>query len=192
MVNPKVSGQMNHRRTRRRVAGFSVLEALVAAAVLGIALIALVKLHTSAMRGMKSSRDLGTAGDIALQVAEELAAEDVTTLNANACFLAAGTPTGCRDPTVMPAGYSAPKAGADCTWWVEDGLMRDGAGALPANRQNSLAAAVTSNLPYRIDRVVHADPNATYPNTRIVEVYVCWTDEGGIVKEVQTSRVAGI
>jgi hypothetical protein len=196
-----VAGRMRHAianpdktsRIRRARAGFSVLEALVAAGVLGIALIALVKLHTSSMRGMKSSRDLGIAGDIALQLAEELAAQDQPTLNASTCFQAAGDAVGCRDITVRPHAFTNPKPGADCTWWVEDGLMKDGTGNPPLNRQNTLAAARASSLPYRIDTVIrpHTD-TANYPNARLIDVFVCWTDEQGAVKEIQTSRVAGI
>ncbi|MEQ8984200.1 MAG: type II secretion system protein [Deltaproteobacteria bacterium] len=61
------------KRKRRRTAGFSLVEALIAAGVLGVALTALVRLHQSSMRGTVSSSRIGDASEVARQIADNFA-----------------------------------------------------------------------------------------------------------------------
>jgi type II secretory pathway pseudopilin PulG len=172
-----------NRTRRRRRLGFSILEAMIAAGVLGVGLVALVKLHQSAMRGMKSSREAGIALDIATQAAEEMST--LTALNLAAQCPGAG---GCKLGSLpLELQYAAPQA---CTTWTFDGLMPDEAGVPPAG-QATEAAAAAARLTFRVDRVVSAHPiAANNPNTLLVQVFVCWRDEAGYVRQVATERIA--
>ncbi len=67
------------KRTRRRMAGFSLVEALIAAGVLGVALTALVRLHQSSMRGTVASTRIGDASEIGRQIADHFSIRAVDT-----------------------------------------------------------------------------------------------------------------
>lgn len=91
-------------RTRRAQRGFSILEALVAAGVLGIALTALVKLHTASMRGTVQSGRLGEATEVARGLADHFAMRAATT--PLACSPGAGAPFVAMPACVGVAGTS--------------------------------------------------------------------------------------
>lgn len=67
------------KRTRRRMAGFSLVEALIAAGVLGVALTALVRLHQSSIRGTVASARIGDASEVARQIADHFSIRAVDT-----------------------------------------------------------------------------------------------------------------
>ncbi|MCK6545821.1 hypothetical protein L6R52_08130 [Myxococcota bacterium] len=162
------------------------MEAIIAAGVLGVGLVALVTLHQSAMRGMKSSRAAGIAMDIATQAAEEMATKTAANLAAT-CPGVGGCKLG-DQPLALQ--YSAPQA---CTTWTFDGLMPDPAGVAPAGLlDEATATTMSATMPsFRIDRVVNAHPiPGNNPNTRLIQVFVCWRDEQGYVRQVATERVA--
>ena len=52
-----------HRKAKPGVRGFSVVEALVAAAILGVALIGIVRLHGSSIRGTAQAERIGRASE---------------------------------------------------------------------------------------------------------------------------------
>lgn len=184
MRNPPAPTGQPLRPRRRSRAGFSILEALIAAAVLGIGLIALVKLHQSAMRGMKTSRSIGIAMDIATQAVEELGGTRPDDLDALGCATIGGCKAG---ETPLSDTFAAPKPG--CTRWVDDGHIPDATNTRPT-APDTEAVAVAAGALYRVDQVVLAHPGlADHPNTRVVEVFVCWRDDDGFVRQVHSSRV---
>lgn len=71
--------ERSRRRRRHNSAGFSLIEALVAAGVLGIALTALVQLHQTSMRGTVASSRLGEASEVARQLADHFSIRAVDT-----------------------------------------------------------------------------------------------------------------
>jgi prepilin-type N-terminal cleavage/methylation domain-containing protein len=189
----------DHRRLRR---GFSLIEAMVAAGVLGIALLGLVRLHTSAMRGTVQADSIGRGAEVARQLADMVASTNMTALPAwlAACGPGPAAPLpanfGCRaqigGDRVRGQGFAAVKGG--CTFFME------GAGvpsSVDPNVAPSLATGSTRNAvaplsgEFRVDVALSAHPNpASYPNTALVTVWVCWMDsEGGSVREVETRRV---
>lgn len=170
------------RRRRRASAGFSIVEALIAAVVLGVGLMGIVRLHQSALRGLASSSAASYAMDIATQRAEFLAAMPAASLPACA-YATWADPHGCRGATDQ---FSAPKG--ICSRWVSDGYVPMPDGTFPAAFSAATeAAAAAATLPYRMDEWIAPSPNR--PNTRVIEVYVCWRDEAGQIRQVMTSRM---
>jgi prepilin-type N-terminal cleavage/methylation domain-containing protein len=184
-------------KPRRRARGFSILEVMIATAVLGIAMIGLVKLHRASIRGMKSSRELSIAQQIATQVADEIATMDSTLLptpqnptpggNANPCAVAF---EGCRDGGAAARAFMPAKP-AGCThWFGNTGPTRRLDGSYRDAVETTEAGAVAANRPYRVDRIIRRHPLDTAQST-MVDVFVCWRDEGQIVRELHTRRVVG-
>jgi prepilin-type N-terminal cleavage/methylation domain-containing protein len=196
MRSPKRPRKVD-RRTRR---GFSLLEALIAAAVLGIGLIALVKLHTSALRGMRTTRDQASASDIATQIADYIATQQNVT--PPACDPPSGPDPGCRVGGAESRDFTAVR-GAGCTDWYEGAPIPDARGQLPGSAP-TLAAATQQGYPYRVDRVVLTPTNPTndgvtldtanhvtvdgFAPPYILQVYVCWRDDQNYVRQIMTSR----
>ncbi len=180
-------------RPKRSRAGFSILEAMVSAVVLGIGMVGLVKMHTSAIGGMQRGRDVNIAEDIATQAAEEMVALGGATLASAAGVGACNTNvavTGCRVGNINSMVFAANRT-SPCTKWVgEQGNTPDYQGNQPTVITTE-AAAQSAGRRYRVDRVISRHPSVTAnANTRVVDVFVCWRDEKGVVKEIQTTRVA--
>lgn len=153
-------------------AGFSLIEALVASAVLGVAVTCLTQMYTTSVRGYVSSQRLQEAVEIAAQRAEQLAtmaAEDVP-----ACT---GTPSCRADGTTMASELS-PANGYSCTTRLD----------APAVVGPGSTGATGSR--YRVDTVVDSHPDVSrQPDARLVTVSVCWLDSAGFVHQVQTQRL---
>lgn len=144
-------------------AGFTLIEVLISAVVLGVGLVGLVNLHTASIRGLVKDEMLSVASDVAKQRLEE-----ITTLRASEIPACVGD-VGCR--TADRSAYTpdlSPVAGFDCTRRVEGADVPRVSGAPEAPK-------------YRVDMVVEAHPDPLrQPEGRLVTVSVCWQDYGGI------------
>lgn len=151
--------------------GFTLLEVLVSAVILGIGLIGLVNLHTASIRGLMKDEMASVASDVAKQRLEEM-----MTLRPNEIPACVGD-VGCRlEDKSDYAADLAPVAGFDCTRRVEGADVPRVSGAPEAPR-------------YRVDMVVEAHPDPIrQPEGRLVTVSVCWEDYAG-VQELQMRRL---
>lgn len=180
-----MSGLTRRRRSRR--AGFSLIEAMVAAGILGFALIGLVELHKGSMRGTVRAERVGRATEVARQIAEMTAAQAFDQLPT--CGPGAGpaggqlpaVPNGCR-ATLGPSTVFAAVRPGGCTYYTNEAAI---APVDPAAFPDA-----GDGLNYRVDISVsqHPDP-VNYPNSALFTVWVCWTEEGGTVREITTSRI---
>lgn len=200
-VSPVLRRSLRTSGPRRGRRGFSLLESMVAAGVLGIGLIGLVRLHTSTLHGMRASRDLSSAADIAGQLAEFIAAQPVS--GPLSTCAPQGADEGCRQGTSGLARGFSPTIrhsanGEPCTWWFEGSAMQDGNKQMPPFATDPVTAA-QKGYTYRVDEVVISAANggsngdttldlSNHPNGSIVQVYVCWIDDQGLVRQVMTSR----
>jgi prepilin-type N-terminal cleavage/methylation domain-containing protein len=155
---------------RLRPRGFSLVEALVSSAVLGVGMLGVLN--------VLSFSQSGAAGSGARSAAKELASqrlEALTTMVADRLPACEGT-VGCRaDETTLRPPLS-PAAGFRCTQEVP-GMTFVDPGAAATGR-------------FRIDTVVAAHPGAQQQaGARLVTVSVCWTDEGGHLREVRARRL---
>lgn len=143
--------------------GFTLVEVLISAVVLGIGLVGLVNLHTASIRGLVKDEMASVASDVAKQRLEEIA-----TMRPAEIPACAGD-VGCRteDRTAYTPDL-APAAGFDCTRRVEGADVPRISGAPEAAK-------------FRIDMVVDAHPDPIrQPEGRLVTVSVCWEDYAGI------------
>lgn len=186
------------KRSRAQQAGFSVVEALVAAGILGIALVGIVQLHATSIRGTAKAERIGRASETARQIAELFAttsADDLPNCDPGPLLPPPNDMVGCKngdgvttvftDPTVRPNGCVLWVQGGPSTPRINDVNAADGAiVSLP----NPSGAEQPSQ--FRIDLAVssHPDP-ATYPDAVMLTVWACWRDEVGVVREVQTRRI---
>lgn len=160
----------------------------MSAAVLGIALVGLVNLHTTSIEGTAKADDIGRAAEIARQRADQLASAPVTVLaacgNATTPF-DTSTPQGCRASFGPGSAFANDKLGA-CTQLVSSDATPNGSGVLPI-------APSTEPNPYRIDVLLSGHPSGSTGLAQ-VHVWVCWRDGSGMVNEVHTTRtrVAGM
>lgn len=177
------------------------MEVMIATAVLGIAMAALVKLHTAAIRGTKTTRDLSIAQDIARQVADEISARDPSTLPSSLFPLITdpcsapppiGQDGGCKGNAGGFTRDFAPQKAGNCTaWFSETGPSRLRSGGLDGgNPPNDEAGALAIGARYRVDRIVRPHPDGGGRST-VVDVFVCWRDQGNIVRQTHTRRVVG-
>lgn len=151
------------KRTRRR--GFSLLEVMIAAAILGIGVLAGVRLYTAGVEGSSWTRSRSIATNIAIQRLEQLGAQGVD---------------------LLPAGCSGP-VGCKAT-------QQTFASAVPCSRRvNGMNSDVTVSVPngkYRVDTVIEPHPDgARQPGARVVTVSVCWQDPDRTVHEAQLDRL---
>lgn len=193
-------GNPNLKTTRKRRRGFSLIEVMIATAVLGIAMAGLVKLHRASIRGMKTTTDMTIAEDIAEQVADEIAAQNSSTLPSN--IAAPGVASPCNQPGTCKANgggftrnFAVNKPSPCTTWFTPTGTGRrgDGPGVGRMDAQvlyETEAAAIAAGANYRVDRVIVPHPGAGARST-VIDVFVCWRDEGQIVREVHTRRLVG-
>ncbi len=196
MVLPKSKTVGRDRRARASERGFSVIEALVAAAILGVALVGIVQIHGASIRGTAKAERIGRASEVARQFAELLA----TTSPGNLPVCLPGPmaaplvePAGCKNALGPTTVFAPPKA--NCTFWVQDGPSTPSVD--DPNAVNGAIVAQTNPGPngpqpsqFRIDVSVSAHPDpTTYPNAVLVTVWACWRDEVGTVNEVRTRRI---
>lgn len=158
-------------RSRSR-AGFSLIEALVASAVLGVAVTCLTQMYTTSVRGYVTSARLQEAVEIAAQRAEQLA-----TMSADDLPACTG-PTSCRSNNTTMASELSPASGFACTSRVDAPAVVGPSGTASSGQR------------FRIDTVVGAHPDGNrQPDARLVTVSVCWSDPAGFVHEVQAQRL---
>ena len=182
------------RRGRAQQAGFSVIEALVAAGILGVALVGIVQLHATSIRGTVKVERIGRASEVARQIAELYATTSVADLPACDPGTPPAAAVGCKIGPGITTAFSDPTTrNANCVLWVQDGP------SIPRINDAAAANGTIVSLPnpgnqlpsqYRIDLATtpHPDP-LTYPNASLLTVWVCWRDQQGIVREVRTRRI---
>lgn len=180
-------------RRRSEQAGFSLIEAMISAAILGLALMGLVQLHKTSIQGTVKATAMGRASEVARQLAETASSVDFADLPP--CLPGAGpagavlgpAPQGCRG-SIAPSTVWAGQKANGCTYYVESA-------AIPSvDPGYNPDGAVNPTLKYRVDIAVsqHPDngvPPSNYPDTAVVTVWVCWEDERGIVQELSTTRL---
>lgn len=168
--------------------GFSIVEAMVAAGILGIALVGLVRLHTTSLEGTVRSSRVGRAAEVARQLAETVAAQPFNQLPA--CGPGPGAPlapapAGCRATVGASTIFSVPGVNGNCTTFVDGADVQDvslvGVAAPPPNARFRVDAAVSQ----------HPDP-LNYPNTALLTIWVCWTERKGEVREIATTRMVSL
>lgn len=184
---------------RRRRGGFSLIEAMIAAGILGIALVGLVRLHFAAMQGTAKSASIGNAAEAARQLAEVVATTDFDALPvwAQGCGPGANAPLppnwGCRSNS-----NTLTVADAQCSLFLNDvGVPTPSQVGQPF----SVGPNPSGSSPgLRLDLAVSAHPDlVNYPETAVLTVAVCWREGdapnlaagggGGAVHEVRTSRI---
>jgi type II secretory pathway pseudopilin PulG len=156
--------------TRRKQAGMSMIETMIAAGILGIGATAMVGLWTASSSGAAHVEGRTTAHMLAEQRLERLSGQ------ATALPGCAGA-VGCRQsrrayqPALSPAGPF------QCTQFATEEQIVD-------------PTTATAPRKFRIDTVVqpHTDP-VRYRDASIVTVSVCWTDVANQVQEVRLERM---
>lgn len=147
---------------------------MISAGILCTGLTALVRVHTSSVRGLHATSQMTTAMEIGRQRAELFTTQKPDALLLPSCPTA--TQIGCRvdDRTLAP-----PKA---CTSWIAgpDVPMPSGSND-PRN---------FDPRGYRMDVVIGSHPDTTaQADGLLATVSVCWSDEQGHVHEVQSRRL---
>ncbi len=164
-----------------------MIEAMVSAGVLGIALIGLVNLQTNAIKGMRSARHMHEGVEMARQVLDRITVQGLATVDALGCAanptLANPDASGCRQSFGTNAGggtgqFSAPTG---CTMWRSETDVLDAQVGTPRMAQDLAgnpcnAGTQECSGAHRIDVRVSNAPGAynLQPQARIVDVWVCW------------------
>jgi hypothetical protein len=160
---------------------------MISAAVLGIALVGLVEMHTTSIRGTAKAEDVGRATEIARQLADRVASLPVDQLpGCGSIDTPLGVP-GCRATPGPGRSFSNPKGGPSCTRFVDEDAIADAASGQIATLPTEQAGS------YRIDTWLSQHPNGT-SGAGLLHVWVCWRDPAGVVQEVHTRRmkIAGV
>lgn len=165
-----------------------MLEALTSAAVLGIALLGLVQMHTASMKSTEAGEDIGRAMEMARQLGDQTATQPLEQIPA-ACgdpnLPLAGGPQGCRATLGPGTTFSTPR-GAPCTQYVDEDVVVDATtGAITPVTLDQNGNPRRNH--FRVDFRLTSHPNGG-PNTAMVHVWVCWRDLSGKVNEVYTNR----
>lgn len=155
--------------TKRRRAGFTLLEAMIAAGVLAVGIVGVVGLQARLFRSAAYSHDMSRAAYLLQYREEEIGAYSVEKLDTNALCL--GTAFGCAAGGVFAA---APASG--CSVMIDDPQQMQDPQPVPAGA-------------FRLDTGIVNHGDANHPNARIATISVCWTDQGGRVRQLQTQRV---
>ncbi|HJL41694.1 MAG TPA: prepilin-type N-terminal cleavage/methylation domain-containing protein [Myxococcales bacterium LLY-WYZ-16_1] len=177
------------RRPRAGRAGFSIIEALVSAAVLGIGLAALVSVHLSSVKGVDNSNEMVVARSLAVQLADEAAAsfEATGTVFLGACDRAAADRANFNCATSNGSGFVAP-AFPNCVRYFEEGAAPNAGSTLFQS-----GALVDPGVGYRAGVFASAHPDASVGiGTRVIDAVVCWRDplNPSRVRELWETRVA--
>jgi prepilin-type N-terminal cleavage/methylation domain-containing protein len=195
------------RRCRRGKRGFSLLEALIAAVILGVGLVALARLHISSVHGIVKSEDLGRAAEVARGIADTIATIPVA--NLPACAPGPALPPtwvspprgGCAETLGVTQNFNPVMWGgpACSTWYTGDGVPDFGsAEGLTDPLAGDGSVPDTGN--FRVDVAISHHPNIDdFPSVatvqpgetpvQVVWVWVCWRDSNGNVHEVRSMRV---
>ena len=193
------------RRRLRSRRGFSLLEALIAAAFLGISLVALARLHVSSLKGTAKSDDISRAAEVARGIADTFATLPFASIpncppgRTNLPgWVNPPAANGCNPTMGATQQWAAPK-GACTAWYDFDGVPDPGNAAWLANPMAGDGSAPDTGN-FRVDLAVSAHPNpASYPifgatnpgedAVQVLWVWVCWRDGDNIIHEVAATRV---
>lgn len=160
------------RRPRRSRRGLTLIEAMISAALLGIGIAALVRLHSTSVSGVASGRAVTHATAIAQQRSEMLSAQ-VAEGTLPAC--PGDGFDGCRQSDRV---LSPPKT---CTEWLDGSEVPATDGVIATN---------ADERGFRVDVVLAPHPSINqYPNATLAITSVCWIGTKGDVHEVQARRV---
>ncbi|MCK6545024.1 prepilin-type N-terminal cleavage/methylation domain-containing protein [Myxococcota bacterium] len=154
----------------RSTRGFTLVEVMVSAGILGIGLIGLVNLYGTSTFGAARAQRLAVATEIARQEAAVLLSEGPDPTGPTDCPIA-GTTIGCRGTGRQLA------ATKPCTVWLRDADVPTESGAILRD---------TTQTSFRRDLVITAHPDtANHPGAQIATISVCYTDESGALQELQ-------
>ena len=194
------------RTVRRKQAGFSLIEALIAAVVLGVGLVGLARLHITSIQGTLRSDDTGRAAEVARGMADRFATLPWSDLPA--CGNPNNAPTWVNPPTpgcqASTNQFNPVAPGGGCTvWYREDGIpdVNDGTWIGPADQDpfhgdgsapdtgNFLIHVTTSAHPLTADFPTVGTAGPGEQPVQVVWVWVCYRDMSGLVHEVSANRV---
>jgi prepilin-type N-terminal cleavage/methylation domain-containing protein len=167
-------------RGRKGRRGFSLLEAMIAAAVLGIGLVGLAKLHVASIQGTVRSEDLSRGAEVAREIADTFATLDFA--NLPACGPGANSPPTWVNPWYTEDGVPDINNAA----WTGDPMAGDGSAADTGNFRVDLAVSQhpdVINFPNGLTATPDQDP------VQVLWIWVCWRDDKNMVQEVSTARV---
>jgi prepilin-type N-terminal cleavage/methylation domain-containing protein len=168
-------------RRPRLTRGMTLVETMVAAAVLSVGVMSLGNLFFFAEEGIAIGKKFASASELARQRVEWLAAQPVTQLPQ--CL----TTSGCRQSRTAYAPMKSAAGAYECSELIDgmSTLTPDQTSASPAANQNGTVVPQ-----YRIDTIVepHGDPSQQL-GAQLVSVGVCWTDMDGQVHEVRAERL---
>lgn len=152
--------------------GFSLIEVMIASAVLAIGLLGIVELHRSSIRGLSRGRSMTVANEIIDQRAELITGRDPAVLLT--CPTAADG-AGCR------ANSTSFTAAKPCTAWLMESDVPTPAGAdVPSS----------TDIGFRRDVVIQAHPDTTnHSGSFLAIVSVCWRDPQGQIQQLQRQRL---
>lgn len=163
---------------------------MISAAVLGIALVGLVQMHTTSIQRTVESEKVGRATEIARQIADRMASQPLTQLppcGNTTAPLDLSNPQGCR-ATIGPSRTDAAQKSGVCTqFFTEDGLADANSGI------ETPAALVDEPQSFRVDVQLSSHPNGGNA-AALLHVWVCWREPDGMYNEIYTSRakIAGV
>lgn len=156
---------------RRASAGFSLVEVVVAVAILAIGIVGVVGLQATLFHSARFSADISTAAAILQHRAEELGSMSIAALDGPP-GVCAGAALGCA----VDGAFTAPPA-SGCSQQVLDPMP---------------VSVPGPGGPYRIDTGVTPHPDAVnHPNARLATISVCWAEAGGRARQIQSLRVVG-
>lgn len=167
------SRESPRRPARASARGFTLVEVLISAVLLGIGVMALAELHASSIRGVKEGASITAATQIATQVMETLSAQAADDMVLPVC-----PNNGARGCRANDRDLEPPKA---CTSWLATAEVPD---------PNGDSQTGATGEGYRVDTVIEVHPSvADFPNAVLITTSVCWMDRTGGVHELQTQRV---
>jgi prepilin-type N-terminal cleavage/methylation domain-containing protein len=157
----------------RRQAGFTLLEAMIASAVLAIGIVGVVGLQATLFSSARFSHDMSSASYLLQYRSEELGTYTIDQLDTTG--LCRGAAPGCRGI----GGIEAPAPASGCTVKIFD-------------PQPISSPQPPDQGPYRVDVGILPHPdNINHPNARVATISVCWQDRGALFKQIQSIRVLG-
>lgn len=165
-------------RPRGAQAGFSLVEAVVSAVVLGIGMVGLINLHTSSMRGESRAIEMSRAQEVARQVADYYSTRGYEASQADAAL----TVCGGEIAQACTPSQSAPATAGECAFWVDrDWAMLDG--------DNVLDRSETAARPTGAIRVeVRWTPSTQIEDAGRIEVAACAYGQDGRAESEATSK----
>ncbi|MCK6544827.1 hypothetical protein L6R52_03095 [Myxococcota bacterium] len=150
-----------------------MLEALVAGGVLAVGIVGIIGLQARLFHTARFSEDLSNASHLLQHRTEELGSKSLANLVGPPAICAGAAP-GCMNSGAFSA---APASG--CSVLVREPVPVTTAGPGPGG-------------PYRVDTGIVPHPDAIgHPNSLLATISVCWTEQTGRVRQLQTVRVLG-